>query len=345
MFIRTMTVGLAMLVLAAAPTSAQERGTIEFGTVGNWTSYDSSININNGWGMAGRVGAFIFPRLSVEVDVGRRFASRPLGFESAEIEAFAARVVAVPLRLGPASLLAGAGFIHTDYDVGITDGVQGLLGAKLDLGRTVALRVDGLMDFNSNGTRNTAVQAGVSLYRHAAQVRSPVVPLAAAPVIRRDSVSAAETARLRAVEREYEVLRTSLARAEYVPASSSVALATMTEVVHFANDQSTLSAAARSILDAKVGVFQDNPAMRIVITGFTSSSGTASYNMALGLRRAEATKAYLVASGVDPVRVEIATRGEGELVVDGPGERAAAANRRGEFRLLVADPYLRSSGM
>jgi peptidoglycan-associated lipoprotein len=342
MLIRTMTIGVAMLVLAAAPMSAQERGTIEFGSMGNWTFYDSSIAIYDGWGLAGRVGAFIFPNLSVEVDVGRRWASLP-GQLGAEVEAFAARVVAVPLRQGPVSLLAGAGIVHTDYAVGISDGLQGLLGAKLDLGRNVALRVDGLMDFNGDATRNTALQAGVSMYRHPAQIRNPAAPFAVAPV-RRDSVSGAETARLRAAEREYRTLRASLARAEYVPESSAAALATMAEVIHFAHNDSMLSTAAMTILDRKVTVFRENPAMRIVITGFTSSPGTAAYNMALGLRRAESTKAYLVASGVDPVRIEIATRGQGELVVDGPGERAAAANRRGEFRLLVADPYLRSPG-
>lgn len=341
MLIRAISLGLAALVLGATPSLAQERGTIEFGMFGNGTFYDSSINLNDGLGLGGRVGAFIFPGLSVEFDVGRRFASRPLGLADVKVEAFAIRLLGVPMKVGPVSLLTGAAFIHTDYDAGVSDGLQGLLGVKLALARTVALRVDGVMDFNENETRNTAIQAGVSLYRHPA---SPPQVAMAAPPARRDSVSGAETARLRAVEREYDVLRTSLARAEYVPPSSAAALATMAEVIHFAHDQSALSAAARTILDAKVAVFRDNSAMRIVITGFTSSPGTAGYNMALGLRRAEATKAYLVASGVDPIRIQIATKGQGQLLVDGPGERAAAANRRGEFRLLVADPYLTGAG-
>jgi outer membrane protein OmpA-like peptidoglycan-associated protein len=80
--------------------------------------------------------------------------------------------------------------------------------------------------------------------------------------------------------------------------------------------------------------------MRIVIVGFASQPGTEAYNLALGTRRAEAAKAYLVSQGVDPIRIEIATRGEGQLVVEGPGELADAENRRGQFRLLIADPYL-----
>jgi outer membrane protein OmpA-like peptidoglycan-associated protein len=122
--------------------------------------------------------------------------------------------------------------------------------------------------------------------------------------------------------------------------SSATALATMEERIHFKNDRSDLSAEAKAILDSKVTVFRANPAMRIVISGFASKPGTEAYNMALGLRRAEAAKAYLVSKGVDPVRIEIATHGEGQLMMQGRGEYAAAANRRGEFRLLIADPFL-----
>jgi peptidoglycan-associated lipoprotein len=78
--------------------------------------------------------------------------------------------------------------------------------------------------------------------------------------------------------------------------------------------------------------------MRIVITGYASSPGTDTYNMALGMRRATAAKAYLVSQGVGAERIEIATRGENNLLVVGPGEVANAANRHGQFRLLVADP-------
>jgi peptidoglycan-associated lipoprotein len=129
-------------------------------------------------------------------------------------------------------------------------------------------------------------------------------------------------------------------KVEEVKASSAEALATMQEVIHFQHDRSDLSDSAKVILDNKVTIFRENPAMRIVIVGFASQPGTADYNMALGLRRAEAAKAYLVSMGVDPIRVEIATRGEGQLLVEGPGEGADAENRRGQFRLLIADPFL-----
>ena len=97
---------------------------------------------------------------------------------------------------------------------------------------------------------------------------------------------------------------------------------------------------AKAILDDKVAIFNANPEMKIVITGYASSPGTDAYNMALGLRRANASRDYLVSKGVAANRIEIATRGENNLLVEGPGDVANAANRRGQFRLLIANPYL-----
>lgn len=123
-------------------------------------------------------------------------------------------------------------------------------------------------------------------------------------------------------------------------ASSAAALATMNAFIHFANDQATLSDSAKALLDDKAAIFRANPAMRIIIVGYASEPGTEDYNFALGGRRATAAKDYLVAQGIDQSRIEIETRGQGELVVEGPGAVAAAQNRRDEFKLLIGSGYL-----
>jgi peptidoglycan-associated lipoprotein len=125
-----------------------------------------------------------------------------------------------------------------------------------------------------------------------------------------------------------------------VTASNVAALATMLEMIHFERDESSLDDVSRAILRDKVAIFNANPEMKIVITGYASSPGTDAYNMALGFRRATAARAYLMSQGVAENRIEISTRGENNLIVAGPGEVATAANRRGQFRLLIADPYL-----
>jgi len=343
---RAIAIGVAALVLAV-PAGAQQRGTIEFGGFASNTSFDNSLRMNNSWGAGGRVGAFIFPRLSVEFEGGGSNAGRTLGLRDVNVGVLSARLTAVPLKVGPMSLLLGAGVDHTDTNFLESYGYHGLVGAKLALGQSLALRVDGIQSYmvHGNGT-NRALHVGLVAYRSPRGLTNTVMrPVYSAPMAQRpDSVSAAETRRLRDAAASYEALRDSLARPSYAPASSAEALATMQEMIYFENDRSDLSGAANSILRDKVSVFQANPAMRIVIVGFASKPGTDAYNMALGLRRAEAARAYLVSQGVDPIRIEISTRGEGQLVVEGPGEAADAANRRGQFRLLIANNHLVAPG-
>jgi len=112
--------------------------------------------------------------------------------------------------------------------------------------------------------------------------------------------------------------------------------ATMQQLVHFAYDKSDLTEDSRAALDAKVKVFQSNPTMRILIVGHTDDRGTGAYNLALGTRRAEAVREYLVAQGVATSRIDLETRGETQPLASGNSEDAMAQNRRGAFRILVA---------
>ena len=165
MSLKIMTIGAALL-LAAAPVTGQERGTIEFGVYGNNTSYDENIHLNDGWGGGGRVGAFLTPWLSLEAEIGHKSADRPFGLEDVGVEAFAARILAAPLSYGSAHLLVGAGVVHTDWEAGESDGIQGLLGLKYDVGNYAAFRFDALLDLNRDDNTNISGQLGVSLYRH-----------------------------------------------------------------------------------------------------------------------------------------------------------------------------------
>lgn len=122
-------------------------------------------------------------------------------------------------------------------------------------------------------------------------------------------------------------------------ASSAASLATMRELVHFAYDKSDLTDSSRAALGDKVKVFQANPAMRILIVGNTDNRGTGAYNLALGTRRAQAVKDYLVAQGVASSRIQIETRGETQPIASGNSAGAMAQNRRDAFLILVdTDP-------
>jgi peptidoglycan-associated lipoprotein len=203
-----------------------------------------------------------------------------------------------------------------------------LVGAELKIAPQIALFAEPHYMWTTKMLNGLAVHAGLAFRFDKARVAPPVQlgpPIyRSTPIIMTPEVKAPEPVKV----------------VEQVKTSSAEALATMQEMIYFKNDKSDLSEKSRATLRDKVTVFRANPAMRIVISGFASKPGTEAYNMALGLRRAEAAKGYLVSQGVDPIRIEIATHGEGQLAVEGPGEVAAAANRRNEFRLLIADPFL-----
>jgi outer membrane protein OmpA-like peptidoglycan-associated protein len=345
MFARLISVGVALLI-GAAPAVAQVRGSMEFGAFGSAGSFDSKIGLDNGTGGGGRFGMFLTPRLSLEVDGLAMSASRASGFAGSDVNVgmIYGRALWAPVQWSRTSLLLGAGITHVDYAFFESYGFSALGGVKFGFSPSVALRVDGIADFLANSPHtNFGIRAGLSFYRSPARLTNTVTVVSTVPgPDRPDSVSAAEQRRLRNTAADYARLRDSLwaNRAQPAVPSSASALATMKAMIHFYNDESVLTDSAKAILNEKVEVFRANPAMRIVIVGFASQPGTPAYNLALGTRRAEAAKAYLVAQGVDPIRIEIATRGEGGLLVEGPGEVADAENRRGQFRLLIADPYL-----
>ena len=349
MVARTLTVGAAMLI-AAVPAAAQQRGTLEVGAFVSSNAFDSAFRMDNAIGFGGRFGAYLHPRWSVEFEGNGGTAGRPSGLADRSYRFLDGRIVAVPARIGRVGLLLGGGVSHVDANVSndFTDqaySLHALAGAKLTLNERSALRVDYTRYFK-DGIQHGSLKAGLSLSLHPKSQATVVTTMNAAtinaPTMHADSVSAAETRRLRAEAASYAALRDSLAqnRAAPLTASNVAAMATMLEMIHFERDESALDDASRAILNDKVTIFNANPEMKIVITGYASAPGTDAYNMALGFRRATAARDFLMTQGIAQDRIEITTRGENNLVVDGPGEVANAANRRGQFRLLIADPYL-----
>jgi peptidoglycan-associated lipoprotein len=334
-------------MVAASPVHAQRRGTVEFGAFGAATSFDNSLNINNGSGGGLRIGAFLDPRWSVEFDGSgmgaNRFAGTP---NNLHVTSLAARLQFTPVVFRQLSATIGGGAVHTDYGTQSSYGMSGSIGAKYAFTDRVALRVDAITDYMpERKDTNTGFRAGFSVFRQPNN-RVQNITMASPPapsVLHMDSVSATEQRRLRLIAANYSALRDSLARPTLmtpIAPSSATALATMHEMIHFATDSSLLSESAKATLDSKIEVFRNNPGMRIVIVGNTDERATDAYNLALGGRRADAAKAYLVSKGVDPVRIEIGSRGESSPIAAGTSLDAQAQNRRAEFRLLVASDHL-----
>lgn len=339
MSIRVVVAGICALAWAM-PLAAQERGTVEFGAFGSAASFDEELSLKTGYGGGGRVGVYLDPRWAIEFENAEMRATRPNGLKNVNVGVLSGRLIAAPVRAGALSLLIGAGAgAGTETNFMHSYGLNALAGAKLALNDNMSFRVDGVMDWlaNEDWKSYRSVRAGLSLYRHPAHRTNTVTVAGSAPtqmVVSRDSVSAAETARLRDRDRALQALRDSLRTA---PTRVSVSdVQTMEAKIHFAFDKSDLTDSARTILDDKAALFRANPSMTVVLLGYTDVTGTDAYNMALGTRRAGAAKAYLVSQGIAADRLVIESRGERRQLANSEGVAGEASNRRATFRLSMA---------
>ena len=338
MLFRAFTVGAVALVLAQ-PASAQERGTVEFGAFGSAASFDKNLTLNTGYGGGGRVGMYLDRTWIIEFEDAEMRASRTNALKDVNVGILSGRLVAAPQISGGLSLLVGAGAgVSTETNFMHTYGVDALVGAKYAMTDNVSFRVDGVFDWlaNENWKTYKSVRVGLSVFRHPARPVT-MVAMTAPPMMMQhdDSVSAEETRRLRARDLALQRLRDSLNNAPRLltPATTAVMQAT----ILFEFNSAVLSDSAKSVLDAKIAVFRSIPELSVVILGYTDPSGTDAFNMALGERRAVATKAYIVSKGIEGSRVIIESIGERQQVpTEGAGRAAEAPNRRVIFRPLIA---------
>ncbi|MFW6193008.1 MAG: peptidoglycan-associated lipoprotein Pal [Gemmatimonadota bacterium] len=110
------------------------------------------------------------------------------------------------------------------------------------------------------------------------------------------------------------------------------AVKTVRERIHFEFDESDITDEAAERLQRKARVLRDNPDLRVVIEGHCDERGSNEYNMALGQRRAESARSFLLDAGVpEEVIVRTVSYGEERPLVDRSTEEAWSRNRRAEF--------------
>jgi peptidoglycan-associated lipoprotein len=101
--------------------------------------------------------------------------------------------------------------------------------------------------------------------------------------------------------------------------------------VHFDFDRATIRPEDQKILDANAQWLQANPGAQLLIEGHADERGTSAHNMALGERRAQATRDALVARQVSPARISIKTHGGQRPVCTEQTDPCWAKNRRAHF--------------
>ena len=113
-----------------------------------------------------------------------------------------------------------------------------------------------------------------------------------------------------------------------IQATPAEELAQIGDRVLFDTNGSDLSPAARSTLEKQAAWMKKYTAVTVTIEGHCDERGTREYNLALGERRATATKNYLVALGIAAGRIKTISYGKERPAVVGSNEAAWAQNRR-----------------
>ena len=98
--------------------------------------------------------------------------------------------------------------------------------------------------------------------------------------------------------------------------------------VFFGYDSSDLDSDALELLQDQVAWLKQNSDVTITIEGHCDERGTREYNLALGEKRAQAVKNYLIGLGINPDRVSTISYGKERPAVVGSNDGAWAQNRR-----------------
>jgi peptidoglycan-associated lipoprotein len=105
------------------------------------------------------------------------------------------------------------------------------------------------------------------------------------------------------------------------------------EHIHFDFDKYVLTPKAMMILDEKAAYLREHPEVRVLVEGHCDERGTNEYNLALGDRRANSAKNYLVRSGVAESRITIISYGEEQPLCMDHAESCWWKNRRAQFQV------------
>ena len=98
--------------------------------------------------------------------------------------------------------------------------------------------------------------------------------------------------------------------------------------VFFATNESVLTTASRDTLRKQADWLRQNPDINVVLEGHADERGTREYNLALGERRANAAKDYLMTYGVTASRISVISYGKERPVDSGSNPLAWSKNRR-----------------
>jgi peptidoglycan-associated lipoprotein len=108
----------------------------------------------------------------------------------------------------------------------------------------------------------------------------------------------------------------------------------MIKDIHFDFDKYNIRPEEAEVLRENSALLRIYPVMKFQVEGHCDERGTGEYNLALGERRANSIKSYLVSLGIEPGRIATISYGEERPFDQRHTEEAWAKNRRGHFVIL-----------
>lgn len=355
MRIQRLAVASIVLALASVEAGAQKGGTTEVGVFGQWLRADDAWHTDNGFGLGGRLGVFLNRRWELESALGFSTLTNkpPRASGTSTMETINGQLnFNLPFGLAGRThdllLEAGAGVQrfdgHADFSVPLGGGFRFRLTDALNL------RLDGIVEYVGNPTaatfdfplgpgRNDAAARSTNLEIRAGlswllgTTHAPPPPPPPAPPPRREPPPPRPEP------------TPPPARIEPRPNTDSIeavnrAREALLAPVYFDFDRSELRPDQRAVLDAKLPVLKANPAVRIRIEGNADERGSDEYNLALGMRRAQATRKYLIDNGISADRIDVTSNGEEKPVCQGHDEDCWKQNRRDEFVIVTGGDRL-----
>jgi peptidoglycan-associated lipoprotein len=131
------------------------------------------------------------------------------------------------------------------------------------------------------------------------------------------------------VARSQPMAQPSRVASSILPGSEQDFRVNVGDTVHFAYNRYEVEDSDKAVLQRQAAWLGKYPAVRVRIEGNCDERGTREYNLALGARRANAVKEYLVSQGVATGRVETISYGKERPVCTDSNEACWAQNRRG----------------
>ena len=98
--------------------------------------------------------------------------------------------------------------------------------------------------------------------------------------------------------------------------------------VYFETDKHNINSASAFTLESQANWLKSTPGFQIIVEGHCDERGTREYNLALGERRANSVKEFLISLGVEPGRVTTISYGKERPSAEGSTSESWAENRR-----------------